>query len=521
MKIIIFLLFSFIYTDCSDFLTATDCGAHSECEWHADEMACEDAAGGHDDHNHGDEVHCEDFLIESDCTAETACEWHMGHCEDVVSADCSDTNHYNTDGLGIEYNETEIYSQFQGFIQGSVEIDVNGTKDLSLHFLDSNGDEIAVDESTVSCYPLSFNVADPSIISVAMENHDSHDDHGEEEHCEDFLTESDCGAHSECEWHADDTACEDVVGGHDDHDHEEETHGGHLSFELSGLAVGSTTFTVSIMHNGHADYTSAPIFVTVNEEDNQVCTPGDINNDSIIDVVDIVAMVQSIISGIQPVEMCAYDLNADSVLNVVDVVAVVNIIIGNRSTSLDATSATLILADNSLNLESNGFVQGVQVTLSHDRNFSIDLVDAYISDYVTSNNMTTLVVVSDGSTSITEIATFNGDCKVEDVHVANSTGDVTVEETVELVSFNVEVAGPNPFNPSTKLNIVVPEAGYVSVKVYNVLGQEVANLVDGQMDASSAGHLVNWNAGNLASGVYIVRAATAGKVSTQKLMLLK
>ena len=41
------------------------------------------------------------------------------------------------------------------------------------------------------------------------------------------------------------------------------------------------------------------------------------------------------------------------------------------------------------------------------------------------------------------------------------------------------------------------------------------------MDASSAGHLVNWNAGNLASGVYIVRAATAGKVSTQKLMLLK
>ena len=40
---------------------------------------------------------------------------------------------------------------------------------------------------------------------------DDHDDHDhEEEHCEDFLTEADCGMHSECEWHADEMACEDA-----------------------------------------------------------------------------------------------------------------------------------------------------------------------------------------------------------------------------------------------------------------------------------------------------------------------
>ena len=242
-----------------------------------------------------------------------------------------------------------------------------------------------------------------------------------------------------------------------------------------------------------------------------------------MNVSDIVLLVGAILnSGGSTDGVECGDMDASGTINVSDIVGVVNIILGGRIASHDdATSATLVIAENSLKLEANGFVQGVQVTLSHDSNFSIDLVDAYISDYTTSDNMTTLVVVSDGSTSITEIATFNGDCEVENVHVANSAGDVTVEETVELVSFEVEVAGPNPFNPSTQLSIVVPEAGYVSVKVFNVLGQEVANLVDGQMDASSAGHLVNWNAGNLASGVYIVRAATAGKVSTQKLMLLK
>ena len=124
------------------------------------------------------------------------------------------------------------------------------------------------------------------------------------------------------------------------------------------------------------------------------------------------------------------------------------------------------------------------------------------------------MIVADGSHSINDIATFTGDIIIESVHVVNQSGDVTVEETVEIASFEVKVTGPNPFNPSTQLNIVVPEAGFVSVNVYNILGQKVATLVDGYMEAS-AGHVVNFNASNLASGVYLVRAVTANEVSTQ------
>ena len=247
---------------------------------------------------------------------------------------------------------------------------------------------------------------------------------------------------------------------------------------------------------------------------------GDVTQDGLVNVSDIVYLVNSILgSGLDA--GCA-DMNDDGSVNVSDVVALVNVILSGRiSSANDASETVLFVSENSLKLESNGFVQGVQLTLSHDSSFEIELSDAYVSEYKTVDNQTTLILVTDGSHSINDIATFNGDMVVESIHVVNQSGDVSVEETVELVSFDVKVTGPNPFNPSTQLNIVVPEAGFVSVNVYNILGQKVATLVDGYMEASNAGHMVNFNASHLASGVYLVRAITANDVATQKLMLLK
>ena len=246
---------------------------------------------------------------------------------------------------------------------------------------------------------------------------------------------------------------------------------------------------------------------------------GDVTQDGLVNISDIVFLVNSILgSGLDA--GCA-DMNGDGLTNVSDVVALVNIILNARRVSAnDASESVLVISDTSLKLESDGFVQGVQITLSHDLGFEIELSDAYVSEYKTSNNETTLILVSDGSHSITDIATFDGEIVVESIHVVNQSGDVTVEETIEVASFEVKVTGPNPFNPSTQLNIVVPEAGFVSVNVYNILGQKVATLVDGYMEATP-GYMVNFNAGHLASGVYLVRAITANEVSTQKLMLLK
>ncbi len=296
--------------------------------------------------------------------------------------------------------------------------------------------------------------------------------------------------------------------------------------------IGSTTtapqFTVTSNTVGCyavGAYDSSPSFYS--ELSSTVCIDayacpvlGDVTQDGLVNVSDIVYLVNSILgSGLDA--GCA-DMNGDGSVNVSDVVALVNVILNPRTASFDDASETVLLvSDDSLKLQSNGFVQGVQLTLSHDSGFEIELSDAYVSEYKTTNNETTLMIVTDGSHSINDIATFSGDMIIESIHVVNQSGDVTVEETVELANFEVKVTGPNPFNPSTQLNIVVPEAGFVSVNVYNILGQKVATLVDGYMDASSAGHMVNFNASHLASGVYLVRAVTANDIATQKLMLLK
>ena len=129
MRLLISILsLGFLYADCEDFLTEADCGMHSECEWHADDNACEDA--GHD-HDH---EHCEDLVTQEDCEASEHCEWHEHdgefECEDSHGdVDCDETDHANVDGLAIEYEGLEIYRQFQGFVEGSLELPVNYTKD--------------------------------------------------------------------------------------------------------------------------------------------------------------------------------------------------------------------------------------------------------------------------------------------------------------------------------------------------------------------------------------------------------
>jgi len=334
------------------------------------------------------------------------------------------------------------------------------------------------------------------------------------------LDQTACEASTECEWHADDPvpACEDAAG--DGHDHGDEDHEDHLTFELNGLSVGSTTFTISIIHQGHADFTSMPILVTVTEE---ICPlMGDLNNSGYVNIADVVYLVNYIL-GATTLDVTCGDMNGDGLLNVSDVISMVNIIISDRVyTDVDALESKLIISEDSLTLESDGFVQGVQMTLSHNSDFKINLSDAYISEYKTIGNTTNLMLVSDKSHSITDIATFNGDnVKVESIHVVNQSGDVMVEQVIELTSINVNVVGPNPFNPSTQLSIAMPESGFLSVSVYNLLGQKVATLVDNYMEANTAGHIINFNAGNLASGVYIVQAVTAGDIASQKVMLMK
>jgi 2',3'-cyclic-nucleotide 2'-phosphodiesterase/3'-nucleotidase/5'-nucleotidase len=78
---------------------------------------------------------------------------------------------------------------------------------------------------------------------------------------------------------------------------------------------------------------------------------------------------------------------------------------------------------------------------------------------------------------------------------------------------------PNPFNPVTTIRFGLPERNHVTLKVYNILGQDVATLVD---EVKPAGyHIIHWNAEKLASGLYFTRMESGNKVRLTKMLLLK
>ncbi len=85
--------------------------------------------------------------------------------------------------------------------------------------------------------------------------------------------------------------------------------------------------------------------------------------------------------------------------------------------------------------------------------------------------------------------------------------------------FALNNAYPNPFNPTTMLTFDVAKLTDVSLKVYNLMGQEIATLVSGAQTIGS--HSVTFDASNLSSGVYFVRMQADGFTAMQKIMLMK
>jgi hypothetical protein len=85
--------------------------------------------------------------------------------------------------------------------------------------------------------------------------------------------------------------------------------------------------------------------------------------------------------------------------------------------------------------------------------------------------------------------------------------------------FGLGAAYPNPFNPTTNLDLAMNEDGFVNMSVYNIRGQVVEVLIDRNMKAGY--HNVVWNADGISSGMYFVRVETGSNTAIQKMMLLK
>ena len=108
-----------------------------------------------------------------------------------------------------------------------------------------------------------------------------------------------------------------------------------------------------------------------------------------------------------------------------------------------------------------------------------------------------------------------------------SSGAITVESPLAAgddhsflpATLELKQNYPNPFNPSTTISFNLPERARVSLRVFNILGQEVATLTDDVLDAGT--HEFEWDAANRASGVYFYRLSYQNQVLTKKMTLLK
>ena len=94
-----------------------------------------------------------------------------------------------------------------------------------------------------------------------------------------------------------------------------------------------------------------------------------------------------------------------------------------------------------------------------------------------------------------------------------------VNDGTQPLEYSLKQNYPNPFNPTTTIEFSLPSSGFTTLKIFNLLGEEVASLVEGPVSAGR--HTAQWNASTIPSGIYLYKLTANNFVETSKLVLMK
>jgi len=140
--------------------------------------------------------------------------------------------------------------------------------------------------------------------------------------------------------------------------------------------------------------------------------------------------------------------------------------------------------------------------------YSIDL-ESHVG-----NEIDQIIIIPAGDNSA---ATY-----VDNIYFSDSS-ELTVstdKEIYRVESFSLNQNYPNPFNPSTTISFTLRNAVNVTLRIYNVIGQEVATLINGNT-MNMGTHTISFNASSLSSGMYLYRLEAGSFTSTKTMMLIK
>ncbi len=236
---------------------------------------------------------------------------------------------------------------------------------------------------------------------------------------------------------------------------------------------------------------------------------GDLNGDEMLNVLDIIIMVNVILDDTYNPDA---DLNGDGTINILDVVQLVNLILGPRVDN--ANRVQLFDTGSIVKISANGYVGAVKMVLLHDSDFILNLTNnALVADAVTEINSTTLVIVVPETD---ELFSYTGNFEIVEMEAANSENMISI---ILPSKTSLGKAYPNPFNPSTNISFILAESGKVNLSIYNLSGQLIESLINGQMKAGS--YTQSWDASMQPSGMYFLRLQAGSESFDQKLMVIK
>ena len=276
---------------------------------------------------------------------------------------------------------------------------------------------------------------------------------------------------------------------------------------------------------------------------------GNVNLDANIDVLDIVQVVNMILSGginsteFTDCQISNANIDGNGLINVLDVIQLINMVLGSRyeNNIEDLSYASVKLYDDGsdkiIRIEADSDISGIQFSFDSGFSHSIELKD--------NSHIETLSSSYDGKYTVLSYNMFNApfdshviEYRVEngsilrahefDFVIGNSAGEsfqLTVDEGDNVVydsgpyTFSLNNVYPNPFNPSTQISFSIPKDGYAKLSAFDMAGKEVDIIHEGFQSAGF--HTYTWNASDMSSGVYYLRLSINDRTTTAKAVLMK